>query len=275
MSEPTTHRVRFTVHYDGAGFHGWQLQRDQRTVQGEMERVLSRLCNRPTRVVGSGRTDRGVHATGQVAASDVPARWTAAALRRSTNALLPPDVWIAEAALAPARFHPRYDAVERSYRYRVGLAEHARSPLLARWCWPLAEALDLRSVEQATAALLGDHSFAAFAKSGQEERGDRCTVFRAEWHRWPEAGVEFHIAANRFLHHMVRYLVGTLVQVGLGQRPASAVADLLAGRPGLVTSPPAPPQGLFLARVRYADEPEPPPLAAHAAGAPAGPLCSS
>lgn len=251
MGEPSRHRIRFTVHYDGADFFGWQLQPDPRTVQGELERVLSRLCNRPTRVIGSGRTDRGVHATGQVAACDVPIRWTAAALRRAMNALLPRDVWIADAAAAPPRFHPRYDATERSYRYRVGLVEGAHSPMISPWCWPLAAELEMRNVESATSTLLGDHSFAAFAKAGQEERGDRCTVFRATWDPWPDAGVEFGITANRFLHHMVRYLVGTLVDVGLGKRPATDVPRLLAGEPGLLTSPPAPPQGLFLSHVRY------------------------
>lgn len=253
MNEPPQHRIRITVHYDGSGFFGWQLQPDLRTVQGELERVLTRLCNAPVRVIGSGRTDRGVHATGQVAAFDVPAAWTAPAMRRAMNALLPEGIWVADAVAAPARFHPRYDAVARSYCYRVGLSEGAQSPMLAPWCWPLAAALDMPAVERATAQLVGDHSFKAFAKAGQEERGDRCTVAAAGWVHWPEVGVEFHITGNRFLHHMVRYLVGTLVDVGLGKRPEADVPRLLAGDPDLLTSPPAPPQGLFLSRVEYSE----------------------
>ena len=110
VSDPGYHRIRLTLHYDGRAFHGWQVQPDQRTVQGELERVVSRLINRPAAVVGSGRTDAGVHATGQVAAADVPQRWTPDALRRAMNALLPEDVWVADAAYAAPWFHPRYDA---------------------------------------------------------------------------------------------------------------------------------------------------------------------
>jgi tRNA pseudouridine38-40 synthase len=245
------HRIRFTVHYDGRGFHGWQVQPDQRTVQGELERVLGRLTNAPAPVVGAGRTDAGVHATGQVGAVDVPRKWTAHALRRAVNALLPDDVWVADAEVALPHFHPRYDASSRSYLYRVGLASEADSPFRARWCWPLLRPVDLLAMERGTAALVGEHSFRAFAKAGQEERGDRCIVTEARWAEWEGVGLEFHVTANRFLHHMVRYLVGTLVDVGLGAREADDVARLLEGRPGLETSPPAPPEGLFLSAVAY------------------------
>jgi tRNA pseudouridine38-40 synthase len=250
----TERRIRFVLHYDGGEFSGWQLQPERRTVQGEVERVLSRLFDRPARVVGSGRTDRGVHATGQVAAVDAPARWEPDALRRAMNALLPRDVWVAAAADAPAGFHPRYGAVSRVYVYRVGLDPVTVSPFLRRWCWPVGRPVELTAMDEASEALVGDHSFRAFAKAGQEERGDRCVVTRAEWVEWPGMGLEFHVAANRFLHHMVRYLVGTLVDVGLGERPPAEVGALLRGEPGLRTSPPAPAEGLFLSRVVYPDD---------------------
>ena len=253
MENPETHRIRFTLHYDGAAFFGWQLQARERTVQGEVERVLSRLLNGPARVIGSGRTDRGVHATGQVAAVDVPVRWRPAELRRAMNALLPKDVWVADAALAPPRFHPRYDAVSRSYIYRIGTAMEAASPFHAGWCWPLCRPLELAPMRRATAAILGDHSFRAFAKSGQEERGDRCTVQEAIWVEWAPLGVELNISANRFLHHMVRYLVGTLVDIGVGKRPAEEMEALLTPGTRLETSPPAPPEGLVLSRVTSSD----------------------
>jgi len=243
--------IAFTVHYDGGSYYGWQLQPRERSVQGELERVLSRLFDAPARVIGAGRTDRGVHALGQVASVRAPARWRPAELRRAMNALLPGDVWIAEAAEVPPGFHPRYDAISRSYVYRLGLAELTRSPFHARWCWPLAHPLRLDLMRDPTDRLVGDHSFRSFAKVGQEARGDRCVVHRAEWREWPELGLEFHITANRFLHHMVRYLVGTLAEVGLGRRPAEDLEALLAGDPEQQTSPPAPPQGLFLDRVAY------------------------
>lgn len=256
MNPPATHRIRLTLHYDGGAFFGWQAQRDQRTVQGELEQTLARLFDRPCRVVGAGRTDRGVHATGQVAAVDAPARWTPDALRRSLNALSPADLWVADAVPAQPRFHPRYDAVSRSYVYRVGTAPLAASPFHARWCWARDPISDPAAMEEATRLLLGEHSFRAFAKVGQEERGDRCIVSEARWAEWDGLGIEFHVSANRFLHHMVRYLIGTLLDVGSGARPASHVAALLAGDPRLTTSPPAPPRGLFLRAVCYPDPAE-------------------
>jgi tRNA pseudouridine38-40 synthase len=253
MSNSSPNRIRLLLHYDGGGFFGWQLQARERTVQGELERVASRLFDAPTRVTGSGRTDRGVHATGQVAALDAPARWTPEALRRAMNALLPGDVWVAGADHVAADFHPRYDATARSYEYRVGIREDALSPFHARWCWPLAKPVDVDAMQRAAAALVGDHSFLAFAKAGQEERGDRCIVAAARWETWAPLGLVFHVTANRFLHHMVRYLVGTLVDIGLGVRPEEDVALLLRNTPSLKTSPPAPPEGLFLTRVTYPD----------------------
>lgn len=254
MTSESTHRIRLVLHYDGGAFFGWQLQPQQRTVQGEVEAVLSRLFNAPSRVLGSGRTDRGVHATGQIAVVDAPLRWTPEALLRAMNKLLPVEVWVAEASSVPPRFHPRYDATARSYEYRVGLAPEASSPFHLRWCWPLGQELDLPAVERASRALVGDHSFRAFAKAGQEERGDRCIVTETRWARWEPLGVTFHVTANRFLHHMVRYLVGTLVDVGLGRRPERDIPRLLANEPGLKTSPPAPPEGLFLVGVTYPEQ---------------------
>lgn len=245
-------RIRLTLHYDGAAYYGWQRQADVRTVQSELESALTRLTNRPATVVGAGRTDRGVHALGQVAATDVPAKWTAPALRRALNAVLPKDIWVAAAEEAEPDFHPRFDAVARSYLYRVGTAEVAASPFHRRWCWPLLEPLD-RGILAETASLLpGDHSFRAFARAGQEERGDRCVVYSARWVDWDDIGVELRITANRFLHHMVRYLVGTMVDAARGRRPPEDIARLLEGAAGYETSPPAPPEGLFLRSVAYA-----------------------
>jgi tRNA pseudouridine38-40 synthase len=249
---PNERRFRLTLHYDGAGFFGWQRQPGVRTVQSELEAALSRLANRPTTVVGAGRTDRGVHALGQVASALLPEKWRAAELRRALNAILPTDIWVAAAAEVDPSFHARFDAVARSYLYRVGTAEGAASPFRRRWCWPLQEPLDRGILDGQASILLGEHSFRAFARAGQEERGDRCIVYGARWVEWDDVGVELLITANRFLHHMVRYLVGTMVDAARGRRPASDLVALLAGEAGLETSPPAPPEGLFLKRVAYA-----------------------
>lgn len=249
---PNERRIRLTLHYDGAGFFGWQRQPGMRTVQAELEAALSRLANRPTTVVGAGRTDRGVHAVGQVASALLPEKWRSAELRRALNRVLPQDIWVAAADEVDQSFHARFDAVARSYLYRVGTAEAAASPFRRRWCWPLLEPLDRALLERQASLLPGEHSFRAFARAGQEERGDRCTVYAARWVEWDGVGVELRITANRFLHHMVRYLVGTMVDAARGRRPPGDLAALLAGEPGLETSPPAPPEGLFLRRVAYA-----------------------
>jgi tRNA pseudouridine38-40 synthase len=251
MNQTAVHRIRLDLHYDGSAFYGWQLQPGARTVQGEIERVASRLFDVPTRVIGSGRTDRGVHATGQVAALETPISWTPDALRRSMNALLPCDIWVAEAALAPPSFHPRFQATARSYEYRIGLMEETASPFHSRWCWRPKHPPELDPMTQAADSLVGDHSFHAFAKTGQEERGDRCIVTEAGFTPWDDLGLRFRITANRFLHHMVRYLVGTLVAIGSRERPEQDLFRLLAGAPGLKSSPPAPARGLFLTRVTY------------------------
>jgi tRNA pseudouridine38-40 synthase len=257
---PPLTRFRLLVHYDGAGLHGWQLQPDVATVQGELEAVLQRISGARRPVVASGRTDSGVHATGQVAVVDLPGRrWTAERLRRALNGLLPEGIWIESVDEAAPDFHPRFDARARTYQYRVGTSPRSASPFHRRWCWPLGEELDMDAVAEATGALLGDHSFKAFAKAGQPERGERCTVMAAAWTPWDDLGWTFTITANRYLHHMVRYLVGTLVDIGRGRRPGSDLPVLLEGTdPAAVTSPPAPPEGLFLTRVDYDDVPRQP-----------------
>lgn len=260
MSTREEVRLRFRIQYDGSRFFGWQLQPDARTVQGELQAVVTRLTggDRPRSVIGSGRTDRGVHALGQVAVADVPARWTPDAFRRAMNALLPPDVWIAAADRVPADFHPRYDATHRTYAYRLGMTEDSHSPFHRAYCWPLAEPVDLPVLDRLARRIPGERSFAAFAKSGQPERGTRCRVMKAHWEPWEPGdgprGRVFRITADRYLHHMVRYLVGTMVEVGRGRRPAGDFEELLEGTArGLTTSPPAPPQGLFLEDVGYPD----------------------
>jgi tRNA pseudouridine38-40 synthase len=246
-------RILLVLHYRGSGFHGWQVQPGLRTVQGEIETVVERITGARRPVLGSGRTDAGVHATGQVATVSFPARWTAERVRKALNALLPRDVWVSEAWIAAPSFHPRYDAVERSYRYLVGTDDRSFSPFHRPYCWALGEDLDRDRLAAAAAILPGRHSFRGFAKTGQPHRGEMCMVTEAAWSPWRDLGVAFTIRANRYLHHMVRYLVGTMVDVGRGRRELSEMVALLEDPDTeATTSPPAPPEGLYLERVRYA-----------------------
>ena len=256
MDAPESLRFRLTVHYDGAAFHGWQVQPDQRTVQGDLEAALTRLADSPRTAIGSGRTDTGVHATGQVVRVDMPASWDASRLRKSLNSILSDDIWIESVWPTHPDFHPRYDALERTYRYEVGLTPECASPFHKRWCWPLgggggpAISIDRALLDRAAAEILGEHSFEAFAKAGQPERGTRCHIHAAAWTD-TSLGVRFTVTADRYLHHMVRYLTGTMIDIARGRRPLEDMARLLVSPSELTTSPPAPPQGLFLHRVTY------------------------
>ncbi|HEY6088452.1 MAG TPA: tRNA pseudouridine(38-40) synthase TruA [Gemmatimonadaceae bacterium] len=244
--------VQLVLHYDGARFSGWQRQPDERTVQGDLEAAVSKLCGAPVTVVGAGRTDAGVHARGQAAGVRVPEKWSALALRRSMNAILPDDVWIAAAFDMLDEFHPRYSAVSRSYSYYVGTDDLASSPFRRHTELVWKKPLHLDRLAAAANSIEGDHSFRAFAIKGTAPETDdhRCVVSRAAW-RERDGGLAFDIRANRFLHHMVRFLVGTMLEIGSGKREPEVMAELLAHEQNSNVSQPAPPHGLFLENVEY------------------------
>ena len=248
----TVRTVQLVLHYDGSAFAGWQRQPNERTVQGELERVLMRLTGGQVAALGAGRTDAGVHARGQAVGVRVPERWSAVNLRRALNALLPRDIWVKAAHEMRPDFHARYSALARRYSYYVGTDEEARSPFRRHTEWPYSRALDREALDRATAQIVGDHCFVAFAVRGTAPDTDehRCTVLSAAW-RDREGGVVLEIEANRFLHHMVRFIVGTIVEVASGRRASHSVQRLLLASANDEVSPPAPAHGLFLDRVTY------------------------
>lgn len=244
--------IQLVLHYDGERFAGWQRQPDARTVQGELEDTLARLCGAPTAVLGAGRTDAGVHATGQAAGVRVRERWSARELRRALNATLPGDVWVAAAHEMRPAFHARYSATARRYGYYVGTDDGAHSPFRRRREWAYARPIDRGALAEATALVEGEHGFHGFAVRGTAPAHDDhvCVVREARW-RDREGGLVFAIEADRFLHHMVRFLVGTLLDVASGRRTVQSVAALLAASENSAVSPPAPAHALFLERVEY------------------------
>jgi tRNA pseudouridine38-40 synthase len=244
--------VQLVLHYDGARFCGWQRQPGERTVQGDLEAAVSKLCGAPIAVVGAGRTDAGVHARGQAAGVRVPEKWSALALRRSMNAILPDDVWIAAAFEMRDEFHPRYSAVSRSYSYFVGTDDLASSPFRRTRELVWKKPIDFARMAIAAEAIRGDHCFRAFAVKGTapDRYEHRCTVLDAAW-REREGGLVFDIRANRFLHHMVRFLVGTMLDIGEGKHDPSVMTELLAQNDNSNVSQPAPPHALFLENVEY------------------------
>jgi tRNA pseudouridine38-40 synthase len=240
------------LQYVGTGFAGWQRQPAERTVQAEVEAVLQRLAGGPVACHAAGRTDAGVHALGQVVSFSLERDWDRADLERALNALLPDDVWVGRAGEAPADFHARRDAMARRYRYVVGCDAAAGSPFRRPFEWALARPLDGGALERAAAALRGTHDFRALSSAGQVKPHYRCTVRQAEWRARSEAeGFIFSIEADRFLHRMVRFLVGMSVDIALHRRPLDDIPRLLAGTDNQEASPPAPPAGLYLVGARY------------------------
>jgi tRNA pseudouridine38-40 synthase len=244
--------VQLVLHYDGRDFAGWQRQPDARTVQGVLEDALARLCGEPTAVLGAGRTDAGVHARGQAAGVRLSDRWRAETIRRALNAILPEDVWVADAHEMHEAFHARYSATARRYSYYIGIDDGAHSPFRRPYEWAVSRPLDRASLDIAARSFLGSHAFRGFAVRGTAPESDdhRCTVAIARWLDRP-GGLVFEIEANRFLHHMVRFLVGTMIDIGLGRRPPDAMDELLIADDNRGTSPPAPAHALFLERVEY------------------------
>lgn len=244
--------LQLVLHYDGAGFNGWQRQPHGRTVQDVLEQALARLCSTPVQALGSGRTDAGVHARGQAVGLRVAPRWTAPALRKALNAVLPKDVWVAAAHEMKPEFHARFSATGRRYRYFVGTDAEASSPFRRRWEYAAPGRIDGELLAASAECLPGDHRFLAFAVQGTAPASDahRCIVRTAGWTPRP-GGFVFEIAANRFLHHMVRFLVGTSLDIATGRRPLSDMARLLDAADNREVSAPAPPHGLFLEEVEY------------------------
>jgi tRNA pseudouridine38-40 synthase len=252
--------------YDGTGFHGFQFQVGAPTIQGELERALAAVAQPVGRVCGAGRTDAGVHASGQVVAVQVVWRHPVEKLQDAWNAHLPPAICVRRLIEAPAGFHPRFSATARTYRYTVIQAAGRRprcSPLTDRYALLETRPLDLAALQQAAGHLIGEHDFATFGQPTQGEATVR-QVIQAEWQpvqpappladAYPGRALVFTITANGFLRQMVRSLVGTLLAVGRGELDAGQIPALLAAKARRLAAPPAPPQGLVLERVHYSGQ---------------------
>lgn len=242
-------QYRMLLEYDGTDYHGWQLQPDARTLQGVLEAALTTALRHPVRVAASGRTDAGVHALGQVATFRTELSIEPRDLRRSLNALTPPDVAVHEIAPVADAFDPRRHATARVYEYRIW-TQPWRSAFWHRFTWHLPRPLDLTAMRFAAAALAGEHDFSAFRASDCDAESAVRRVVHSGLTE-AEGFCVYRVEANAFLKHMVRAIVGTLVEVGTGHRPAEDVARVLASRQRARAGQTAPPQGLVLVAVRY------------------------
>lgn len=231
------------VEYDGSAYHGWQAQDDVRTVQVAVEDALSRVADHPLRITCCGRTDTGVHATGQVAHFDSPAERNAHAWVFGANRFLPPDISLRWAQAVAPDFHARFSAQTRDYRYLI-LNHPARSALFARRAAACRHPLDVQAMGQAGQHLVGEHDFSAFRAAGCQAKS---AVRRMHYLHVIRHGdfVIINVRANAFLQHMVRNITGSLLAVGRGERPPEWLAQLLAGQDRRRAGAAAPPHGLY------------------------------
>lgn len=244
-------KFKAVVEYDGTAYHGWQLQKDLPTIQGQMEKALERILGTPTRVHGAGRTDAGVHAAGQV--GHFIANWShpPAELGRACNAMLPQDITVRSLEPAAEDFHARHSARSKTYVYRI-LNLPLRSPLLRLYSWHVSYPLDFSSMEEATAYLAGSHDFAAFGSPTDGTPSTVREVLHARWDRdQVDSLLEFTICGTGFLRYMVRSLVGTLALVGSKKIKPDEFQEILESRDRSKSGPTAPPQGLCLKSVQY------------------------
>ena len=245
-------KIALGVEYDGSAYSGWQSQRHSPSVQAALEAALSRVANHPVAVWCAGRTDAGVHATAQVVHFESDAERSARAWVLGTNANLPPAVAVRWAQAVPAHFNARFSATARRYRYL--LANQPSRPALwhGRMSWEFRP-LDLPAMARAASSLLGEHDFSSFRAAGCQAKNPVRTMRHLDI---AQSGtcVAFTLEANAFLHHMVRNIVGALLEVGRRERPEPWIAELLDARDRRLAGVTAPPDGLYLVGVQYPEE---------------------
>jgi len=258
LSDTPARTLKLTISYDGARFVGWQRQAAGVSIQGLLEDALARFEGAPVAVHGAGRTDAGVHALAQVASARMTSAHPLDAVARGLNARLPPDVRVIDIQEVAADFHARFRARSKTYRYQLQTAA-VLSPFEHAYVWHVPEVLNVDVMRVAAHALVGTHDFSAFQSAGSDTNGTVRTITRSAVgvravEGWQDAAsplLVYEVTGNGFLRHMVRAIVGTLVEVGRGQRPEASIAALLAGGSRSQAGITAPPQGLFLVGVVY------------------------
>jgi tRNA pseudouridine38-40 synthase len=245
-------RVRVTVAYDGTDFHGWQIQPDLPTIQGTLEEIVGGIEGHPVHVAGSGRTDAGVHALAQVAAFSIANPIPIPNLRKALNRLLPPSIRVLSACEAPEDFHPRYHATAKTYEYRIFRGEVC-PPFEWRYAQHHPYPLDVERIASAAPLLEGEHDFTAFAASDPRDAENQSkvravfssrAVCEGEW-------LLYRVRGSGFLKHMVRNIVGTLLEVGKGNLDQTGLRAFLTPGASAKAGPTAPAKGLFLVGVEY------------------------
>jgi tRNA pseudouridine38-40 synthase len=245
--------LKLTIAYDGTDFAGWQRQASARTVQALIEDALTPIESRSLVITGAGRTDAGVHANGQVASVSLSSSIPSGELQRALNATLPDDVRILEIAEAAADFNARFDARHKTYQYSLYCGS-VMLPQQRRYAWHVPLTLDLEAMNAAAALLLGERDFSAFQAAGSDVKTTVRELVVSEWllsGPGAEIGPVYRVSGTGFLRHMVRNIVGTLVDVGRGRRPIDAIPEILSSRDRSQAAATAPAHGLTLWSVDY------------------------
>ena len=241
--------LKLTLAYDGTSFHGWQIQPELPTVQAAMKQALEKLFNHEVKLTGSGRTDAGVHAHGQVANVETIRAMDTDAVLRGVNALLPDEIRVLQVEEVGPDFHARRSARSKTYEYHIW-RERIVSPFHCRYVYPFPYALDADAMDSGSRHFIGAHDFTSFSAASSEVEDRVRTIFDAAWERSPDEWV-FRIRGSGFLQYMVRTIVGTLLYVGQGKIRPEKIPVILDAKDRKLAGPSAPPQGLHLVRVEY------------------------
>jgi tRNA pseudouridine38-40 synthase len=242
--------IKLLIEYDGTNYLGWQVQAKGQTIQGMIEEKLKQITGEKIHLIGSGRTDSGTHATGQVAHFKTQSLLSPPSIHRALNSLLPDDIVIQKAGEAGEDFHARKQAKSKIYEYRI-LNKPLRSVFHRGYAWHIPQTLNWEEVKKATQTLIGEHDFSSFRSTGTPTKTAIRKVFRAEWKKGRDGLARFEIEANGFLKQMVRAIVGTLVEVGKGKIDAEELQNILDSKDRKKAGPTAPAHGLFLKKVKY------------------------
>ncbi len=241
---------KLIIEYDGTHYHGWQRQKSDRSIQGEIEAALFTMTSQRVTVIGSGRTDAGVHALAQVASFQCDTHLTPENFKKGLNSLLDVDIVIRDCQAAADDFHARYDARQRTYQYRI-LNRELPVAVGRQYVWHIRRPLDVAAMRRALPFIIGEHDFTSFEGAGSPQNSSVRRIMQAEIQEHPENRICFDITANGFLKHMVRNIVGTLVEIGRSNLTPADMGSILKAKDRAVAGPTAPAMGLFLMSVEY------------------------
>lgn len=242
--------LKLTIEYDGTNYCGWQRQKNGLSIQGILEEKLGHITQEQVKIIGSGRTDAGVHAIGQVAHVHLESRLPVTNILKGINSLLPLDISVRKIEEVEAHFHARYDAKSKVYLYRI-CNQPTRSPLEQRFAWSVFPPLNVEAMRASISYIKGTHDFTSFSAADAGVRDRKRTVIEMGI-TVPRPGlIEIEIEADGFLRHMVRTIVGTMVEVGRGKLKPYNIRDILMAKDRAAAGPTAPPHGLFLKEVKY------------------------